>query len=75
MKFDRKQQNSVKLLSFNKKRKRKNNHLIEKSEIQVTGGNYKAVDESERGKRKSWLKAQHSENEDHGHPVPSLHGK
>ena len=24
------------------------------------------LDESERGKRKSWLKAQHSENEDHG---------
>ena len=23
-------------------------------------------DESERGERKSWLKAQHSENEDHG---------
>ena len=25
-----------------------------------------SLDESERGKRKSWLKAQHSENEDHG---------
>ena len=24
---------------------------------------------------KSWLKAQHSENEDHGIPVPPLHGK
>ena len=24
------------------------------------------VSESERGKRKSWLKAQHSENKDHG---------
>ena len=24
------------------------------------------LDESERGERKSWLKAQHSENEDHG---------
>ena len=24
------------------------------------------LDESERGKLKSWLKAQHSENEDHG---------
>ena len=24
---------------------------------------------------KSWLKAQHSENEDHWHLVPSLHGK
>ena len=26
----------------------------------------KPLDESERGERKSWLKAQHSENEDHG---------
>ena len=24
------------------------------------------LDESERGERKSWLKSQHSENEDHG---------
>ena len=32
----------------------------------------KSLDESERGERKSWLKAQHSENED---LVPSLHGK
>ena len=24
------------------------------------------IDESERGERKCWLKAQHSENEDHG---------
>ena len=24
------------------------------------------LDESERGERKNWLKAQHSENEDHG---------
>ena len=28
--------------------------------------NSKASDESETGERKSWLKAQHSENEDHG---------
>ena len=35
----------------------------------------KPLDESERGEQKSWLKAQHSENEDHGHLVPSLHGK
>ena len=28
--------------------------------------NSKASDESERGEWKSWLKAQHSENEDHG---------
>ena len=34
----------------------------------------KSLDESERGERKRWLKAQHSENEDHG-MVPSLHGK
>ena len=27
--------------------------------------NSKPLDESERGERKSWLKAQHSENEDH----------
>ena len=26
----------------------------------------KSLDESERGECKSWLKAQHSENEDHG---------
>ena len=26
----------------------------------------KPLDESERGERKSWLKAQHLENEDHG---------
>ena len=26
----------------------------------------KPLDESERGERKSWLKAQHPENEDHG---------
>ena len=26
----------------------------------------KSLDESERGERKSWLKTQHSENEDHG---------
>ena len=26
----------------------------------------KPLDESERGERKSWVKAQHSENEDHG---------
>ena len=26
----------------------------------------KPLDESQRGERKSWLKAQHSENEDHG---------
>jgi len=26
----------------------------------------KTLDESERGEWKSWLKAQHSENEDHG---------
>ena len=31
----------------------------------------KPLDESERGERKSWLKAQHSENEDHG--IRSLH--
>ena len=29
-------------------------------------GAKKPVDESERGEWKSWLKAQHSENEDHG---------
>ena len=29
-------------------------------------GPVKSLDESERGDRKSWLKAQHSENEDHG---------
>ena len=29
-------------------------------------GAKKPLNESERGQRKSWLKAQHSENEDHG---------
>ena len=29
-------------------------------------GTEKPLDESERGELKSWLKAQHSENEDHG---------
>ena len=29
-------------------------------------GTKKPVDESERGEWKGWLKAQHSENEDHG---------
>ena len=33
------------------------------------------LDENERGEYKSWLKAQHSENKDHGILVPSLHGK
>ena len=28
--------------------------------------NEEPLDESERGERKGWLKAQHSENEDHG---------
>ena len=28
-----------------------------------------------KGEWKSWLKAQHSENEDHGIQFPSLHGK
>ena len=32
----------------------------------VEGGTKKPLDESERGEWKSWLKAQHSENEDHG---------
>ena len=32
------------------------------------------LDESERGERKSWLKAQHSERRSR-HLVPSLHGK
>ena len=38
------------------------------------GGIKKPLDESERGEWKSWLKTQHSENEDHG-MVPSIHGK
>ena len=32
----------------------------------VKRGTKKPLDESERGERKSWLKAQHSENKDHG---------
>ena len=35
-------------------------------------GTKKPLDESESGEWKSWLKAQHSENEDHGiHPITS----
>ena len=37
-------------------------------------GTKEPLDESERGELKSWLKAQHSENEDHGIWSP-LHGK
>ena len=33
---------------------------------QKVKGTKKPLDESERGEWKSWLKAQHSENEDHG---------
>ena len=33
---------------------------------QKVKGTKKPLDESERGERKSWLKAQHSENEDRG---------
>ena len=33
---------------------------------QKVRGTKKPLDESERGERKSWLKAQHSENQDHG---------
>ena len=38
------------------------------SDTQMTPlrGTKKPLDESESGERKSWLKAQHSENEDHG---------
>ena len=44
--------------------------------LMAESGAKKPLDESERGERKSWPKAQHSENKDHGwHPVPSLHGK
>ena len=32
----------------------------------MTRGTKKPLDESERGEWKSWPKAQHSENEDHG---------
>ena len=35
----------------------------------------KPLDESESGERKSWLKTQHSTNDDHGILVPSLHGE
>ena len=39
--------------------------------IEKWGGTKKPLDESERGEWKSWLKTQHSENEDHG--IPSHH--
>ena len=52
-------------------------HRIPKSQTQVSNwttikniymwrGTKKPLDESQRGEWKSWLKAQHSENEDHG---------
>ena len=34
--------------------------------LMAESGAKKPLDEIERGERKSWLKAQHSENEDHG---------
>ena len=37
-------------------------------------GTKESLDEGERGEWKSWLKTQHSKNEYHGIPVPSLHG-
>ena len=45
--------------------------LIEESEEELKSLLMKVKVESE----KVGFKAQHSENEDHGHPVPSLHGK
>ena len=45
------------------------NNLIYADDITlmaVSEEELKSLDESERGERKSWLKAQHSENEDHG---------
>ena len=49
--------------------------IISKSISQIYGrkwrGTKKPLDESESGEWKSWLKAQHSENEDHG--IPSHH--
>ena len=38
-------------------------HLWSESEEEITK---KPLDKSERGEQKSWLKAQRSENEDHG---------
>ena len=34
--------------------------------LMAESGAKKPLDESERGERKSWPKAEHSENEDHG---------
>ena len=36
-------------------------------------GTKEPLEEGERGKWKSWLKTQHSKNEESWHPVPSLH--
>ena len=33
------------------------------------------LDEGERGEWKTWFKTQHSEIEDHGHPIHSLRGR
>ena len=45
--------------------------LMAESEEELKSYLMKVKVESE----KVGFKAQHSENEDHGHPVPSLHGK
>ena len=45
--------------------------LMAESEEELKSLLMKVKEKSE----KSWLKAQHSENEDHTHPIPSLHGK
>ena len=44
------------------------NHLryADDTTLMAESGTKKPLDESESGERKSWLKAQHSGNEDHG---------
>ena len=45
--------------------------LMAESEQELKSLLMKVKEESEQ----SWLKTQHSNNEDHGYPIPSLYGK
>ena len=44
----------------------KNLRYADNTTLMAERGTKKPLDESKRGERKSWFKAQHSENEDHG---------
>ena len=57
--------------NINNRRYEDDTTLMAESEEEVKS----LFDERKRGEQKSCRKAQHSENEDHGILVPSLHGK